>query len=136
MRTFIQLRNNIGFAVLTTNGSEPDHSVTPDHTTAIEVTGHENPDSLLKKQYNPESQTWSDATIYRVAEINSLGDIVEIRRTVFQHEIDSDTIMMPENVDFRWKYIDGEWVEPIFIEPVQESPVTTPVEEQQDGSQQ
>lgn len=131
MKTFIQTRNNIGFAILNTSGSEPDHSLTPDHTNAIDITGHENPESLLRKQYNPENQTWSDAQIFRVADINAFGDIVEIRRTVFEHEIDPDTIVMPENVDYRWKYVNGEWIEPVFIEPVQETPAPVLTEEQQ-----
>lgn len=117
MKTFIQTRDDIGFAVLHTIG-EPDHSVTPDHTTAIEVTGHEDPDSLLKKKYDPTTKTWGDAPIYRVAEINQSGDIVEIRHTVFEHEIDLDTILMPDGANHLWKYINKEWIEPSFEEPV------------------
>ena len=37
MRTFIQLRDNIGYATLNTPTNMPDHTVTPDHTTAVEV---------------------------------------------------------------------------------------------------
>lgn len=113
MRTFIQLRNNVGFAVLHTAGGEPDHSVTPDHTTAIEVTGHENPDSLIRKKYDEETKTWSDAPVFRIADINHLGDILEIRRTVYEHEIDADTILMPDEADHLWHYIDGNWVAPV-----------------------
>jgi len=117
MKTFIQTRDDIGFAVLHTGG-EVDHTVTPDHTTAIDVTGHENPESLLKKKYDLATKTWADAPVHRLAEINQYGDIIEIRQTVYTHEIDNDTILMPDEVDFRWKYINGVWIEPIFEEPV------------------
>lgn len=113
MKTFIQLRDGIGFAVVHTHG-EPDHSVTPDHTTAIDVTGHNDPESLLKQIYNAETKTWSPAPVFKIADIGRLGDIVEIRRTVFTHEIDEDSVLMPEDVDFRYRYINGEWVAPVF----------------------
>ena len=127
MKTFIQLRNNIGFAVLHTQG-EPDHSVTPDHTTAVDVTGHRDPESLLKQIYDHETKTWTPAPVFKIADIGKLGDIVEIRRTVFTHEIDEDSVVMPEGVDFRYKYIDGEWVAPVFYENVVPSTEPTPVE--------
>lgn len=108
MTTYIQLRNNVGFAVVQSNG-ELDHSVTPDHTTAI-IVESENPDQFLKQKYDTEKKTWSPAPVFKVAEINEGGDIVEIRHTVFTHEIDEDTILMPEDITHMDKYVDGEWV--------------------------
>jgi hypothetical protein len=125
MKTFIQTRDNIGFAVLHTGG-EPDHSVTPDHTTAIDITGHEDPESLIRKKYDPATKTWGDAPIHRLAEINQFGDIIEIRQTVYTHEIDSNTIVMPDEVDFRYKYINGQWVAPVIDLPVEPAPLIIP----------
>ena len=131
MRTFIQLRDGIGFATINTTG-EPDHSVTPDHTTAVEVFT-DNPDQFLRKAYNAETGTWYDAPIIRFAEYNENGDLTEIRRTVFVHEIPNYAAVMPDEADSRWKFIDGAWQEPVFIiEPRVEDMIDSPqiVEEQ------
>ena len=85
MRTFIQLKNNVGFATININEGEPDHSVTPEDTTAIEVFT-DNPEQFLKKIYNSETNSWTDAPVYSYAEINNSGDIIEIKRTVFVNE--------------------------------------------------
>lgn len=126
MRTFIQLRDNIGYAIINTAG-DLDHSITPDHTTAIEVFT-ENPEQFLKKIYNFDSQSWSDAPIYRYAEINESGEIVDIKRTVFLHEISNELLIMPNEANGLWKFINGEWLpNTIIIEqhpPVIDSPET------------
>jgi hypothetical protein len=80
MRTFIQLRNGVGYASVITPTDEPDHTITPDHTTAIEVFTAD-PDQFLKKKYDAETKTWSDAPVYRYAEVNNDGVPVEIKRT-------------------------------------------------------
>ena len=116
MRTFIQLRDGIGFATLITPAGEPDHTVTPDHTTAIEVFT-DNPDQFLKMKYNAETKTWSEAPILRYADINERGEIIEIRRTVYQHEIDHNTKLMELDTTPEHKWIDGGWVAPIVFEP-------------------
>lgn len=113
MRTFIQLRNGVGYATIVTPANEPDHTVTPDHTTAVEVFT-ENPEQFLKMQYNAETKTWSEAPVIRYAQINSYGDIVEINYTVFEHEIDHDTKLMNDDTTTLHKWIDGEWVAPII----------------------
>lgn len=117
MRTFIQLKNGIGFATLNVpTDVEPDHTVTPDDTTAIEVFT-DNPDQFLKMSYNKETKTWSEAPLLRWAQVNSNGVMVEIGRTYFVHEIPSDAIIVPEEVDGSYKWIDGEWVAPVlFVE--------------------
>ena len=67
MRTFIQLRNSVGYAIVITPEGEPDHSVTPDHTTAVEVFT-ENPDQFLNKKYNEETSTdpWTAAAVLNI----------------------------------------------------------------------
>jgi len=116
MRTFIQLRDGIGFATVNTPVGEPDHSVTPDHTTAVEVFT-ENPDQFLKMKYDKETNSWSESPIFRYAEINELGEIIEIRRTVFEHEIDNDTKLMNIDTTSAHKWVNGDWIPPCFIEP-------------------
>lgn len=114
MRTFVQLRDGIGYAVINTTG-EPDHSTTPDHTTAVEVFTAD-PDQFLRKAYN--AGMWLDAPIIRFAEYNEKGDLIEIRRTVFAYEVPQNGAVMPDDADGSWKFIDGTWVEPvIYVEP-------------------
>lgn len=114
MRTFIQLRDNVGYATIITPTDEPDHTVTPDHTTAIEVFT-DNPDQFLRMKYDAETKSWSEAPIIRLAEINSNGDIIEIKYTVFTHEIDHDTKLMEADTTTFHKWRDGEWVLPEII---------------------
>ena len=127
MRTFIQLRDGIGFAVLNTTG-EPDHSVTPDHTTAIEVFT-DNPDQFLRKAYN--AGTWFDAPIIRFAEYNENGELIEIKRTVFAHEIPNNAAVMPDEANGLWKFINGEWVAPVYVEHIVVEPPQTMIESPQ-----
>lgn len=118
MRTFIQLRDGIGFASLMTPKGEPDHTVTPDHTTVVEVFT-DNPNQFIKMKYDLATNTWSDAPVKRFAEINQQGEIIEIRRTVFDHEIDDDTKLMTDDITSLHKWVDGAWVLN-YIEPVEQ----------------
>jgi hypothetical protein len=137
MRTFIQLRGGVGYATITTPTDEPDHSVTPDHTTAIEVFT-ENADQFLKMQYDAETKSWSEAPLIRWAEINQHGVPIEIGRTVFLHEVPSNAHIMPDGVDGSYKFIDNEWVAPVIfvessvVEPQPQTMIESPhVEEEQ-----
>jgi hypothetical protein len=121
MRTFIQLRNGIGFATLNTPTNAPDHTVTPDHTTAIEVFT-DNPEQFLKMKYDAETKSWSDCPVFRYAEINTLGEIIEIKRTVFEHEIDADTKLMDDDTTSSHKWVNGAWVAPTFVAPIPAPP--------------
>jgi hypothetical protein len=116
MRTFIQLRDGIGYATIVTPTGEPDHTVTPDHTTAIEVFT-ENPDEFLNKKYDPETKSWSNAPIIRWAEVNENGVPVEIHRTVFAHQVSDTSLIMPDEANGLWKLIDGEWLAPVIYVP-------------------
>lgn len=130
MPTYIQLRDGVGYAVVRTHG-EPDHSVTPDHTTAIlcECTD-ENPDQFLKMKYDEKTNSWSKAPLIRYAEINEDGEIMEIKRTYFEHEVTG--VLMTDETKATSKFIDGAWVhiepiipiEPIIavVEPIKETP--------------
>ena len=130
MRTFIQLRDGIAYAVINTTG-EPDHSTTPDHTTAIEVFTAD-PDQFLRKAYNADTGTWYDAPIIRFAEYNENGDLIEIRRTVFAYEIPDSAVVMPDEANGLWKFIDGAWQEPVILAPSPTAVVSSPqvIEEQ------
>lgn len=111
MRTFIQLRDGVGYATVTTPTDAPDHSVTPDHTTAIEVFT-DNPDQFLKMKYDADTNSWSEAPVIRYAQINSNGDIIEINYTVFTHEIDHDTKLMEADTTTLHKWVNGQWEAP------------------------
>lgn len=123
MRTFIQLHNGIGYAVLHTEG-EPDHSVTPDHITAIEVFTSD-PDQFLKKKYSESTKSWSDAELIVFAELNDRGEIIEVRRTYFEHEVTGPIITPDVAPNAMW--INNEWVTPQIIMPEQPA-VAAPTE--------
>jgi hypothetical protein len=131
MRTFIQLRDGVGYATIITPTDAPDHSVTPDHTTAVEVFTTD-PDQFLKKKYDADTNSWSEAPIIRYAEINSQGDIIEIKYTVFTHEIDHNTKLMEEDTTTFHKWRDGEWQPPILhvdstiVEPELQTMIESP----------
>lgn len=108
MRTFIQLHDGIGFAVLRTEG-EPDHSVTPDHITAIEVFT-EDPEQFLKMKYDEKTKSWSEPPLYVWGVVDWDGSIIEIRRTYFEHEVNGP--LLPEDFNGSWKWKDNAWVIP------------------------
>ena len=118
MRTFIQLRDGIAYATLITPTDSPDHTVTPDHTTAIEVFT-DSPDQFLGKRYNESTKTWSDAPKLKYAVLNSDGFIIEIRETIFEHETE-----LPNHQDWdgsispSWKWNGTEWVDPAPAGPM------------------
>ena len=110
MAIFIQTLEDIGFALIDTHG-EPDHSVTPDHTTAIDVTDHSNPDSLLGKKYNPETKTWSEAPLYYFVTQLIDGVVHQTNSTVFKSHIAGDVV--PAECGFGWvKNEDGSYSAP------------------------
>lgn len=117
MRTFIQLRNGVGYAIIITPTEAPDHTVTPDHTTAIEVFT-DNADQFLKMKYEAETKSWSDAPLFVYGVLDEDGNIIEIRRTVFEYETDRH-ILIPADFERDWRWVDNEWVKPvpIAIEP-------------------
>ncbi len=123
MPTFIQLNNNVGYAVIHASG-EVDHTVTPDHITAIEYDG-ENPEQFLKKKYDPSTKTWSDAPLYVWCEVNEEGRIMEIRRTYFENEINGP--IMTEDVRPDSKWVNGAWVAAPVIEYISQ-PMSDPSE--------
>jgi hypothetical protein len=105
--------------------------VTPDHTSAIEVFT-DNADQFLGKQYNAEAKSWSDAPVIRYAELNQNGVPVEIRRTVFAYTVPSNAVIMPDEADGSWRFIDNEWVAPVIyvnsevIEPAPQAMIDSP----------
>lgn len=116
MKTFIQLKNNVGYATLIVKDGEPDHSITPEDTTAIQVFS-DDPDQFLKKLYSPDTNSWSDAPIYDYAEVNLKGEIIEIKRTVFQHEITGP--ILNDQVLPTSKWVNGEWVHADPLSPAE-----------------
>lgn len=99
MKTFVQLKDSIGFAYVNTVGD----------TEGIEVpygTGEQ----YLNKMYSKGE--WIDAPLIWFAEINYDGTIIEIKRTRFSSEIGNNPIITPE-VKPNFKWIDGSWVDPL-----------------------
>ena len=126
MRTFIQLQDNIGWAVVRSN-EMPDHTNTPANITIVEVFTSE-PEQFLKKKYNPETTSWSDVDLITFAEVNNKGSIIEIKRTYFNHEVTGPIITEDIPLDSKW--INDNWVISTPVEPAPEytGPTETPVE--------
>lgn len=96
MKTFIQLKDGIGWAFVDT--IEPIEG-------AIEVefgTGS----SYIKKKY--EDGVWTDADLIKFAEVNDEGIIVEVKRTYFLSEVDGP-IMNPDT-KMTAKWVNNNWV--------------------------
>ena len=106
MKTFIQLKDNIGFASVNT----------PGQTDGIEVeTGTE--DNYIGKLYLDGQ--WSVAPIISYAIIDGNGYIVEVRQTKFSSELGS----WPEwnsEIPLNWRWLDGAWIDP---SPIIEEPI-------------
>jgi len=110
MKTFIQLKDNVGFAVVNTTGE----------TDGIEVqfgTG----DNYLGMLYSDGS--WSVAPTIKYAILNEDGSIIELRQTKFPSDLSPWPEWNPE-IPTTWKWIDGAWVDPspIVEEPAPEAP--------------
>lgn len=114
MRTFIQLRDGVGYATLNTPNEQPDHTVTPDHTTAIEVFT-DNADQFLKMKYDAETKSWSSAPLIIYGVLDELGNIIEIARTVYAHEAEGH-VLIPEDFQRDWQWVNNEWVKPVPID--------------------
>ena len=124
MKTFIQLNDGIAFAVINTGG-ELDHTVTPDHVTAIEYEG-DDPDGLLGKKYNAANKTWEQPEVYVYAILDDKGRAMEIRRTVHPQEAEGKPLWEQDTPpNFYWandkwnnpaddEVIDVEEVEPVL----------------------
>ena len=127
MRTFIQLRDGVGFAVVHTNG-DVDHTITPDHTTAIEVET-DNADDFLNMKYNFETKSWTKPSLILWGVPDEKGNIVEVQRTYFQHLAHGPTL--PDDFEGNWKWINNEWVKPYIEAEVIETPsqISAPVDE-------
>jgi hypothetical protein len=105
MRTFIQLRNGIGYATINTPVNAPDHSVTPDNTTAIEVESGTG-EFYLNKKY--EDGVWSVIDVIKWAQVDEDGVVVEIKRTYFADEVNGPLIDDTYTPNSKW--IDNTWV--------------------------
>lgn len=105
MRTFIQLKDSIGFAIVNTAGE----------TDGIEV-AFGSGDEYIGKLYS--DGYWSVAPTIKYAIVDENGNIIEIRQTKFY----SDLGPWPEwnsEIPVTWKWIGGSWVDPT---PVVEIP--------------
>lgn len=104
MRTFVQLKDNVGFATVNTEGE----------TEGIEVefgTGEE----YLKKVYN--NGAWEPAPLIWFAEIGYDGNIIEIRRTYYSSEVGDNPIITPD-IKSNAKWINNEWVQEEYIDAI------------------
>jgi hypothetical protein len=108
MRTFIQLKDSVGWASVNTEGYI-EGSIEVDSGTG---------DFYIKKRY--EDGVWSDANLIRYAEINEGGDIIEIKNTYFSSEVNGPIMNSDTNSNFKW--INGEWVLPTAVEETTSDP--------------
>lgn len=102
MRTFVQLKDGVGFAVVNT----------PNETAGIEVelgTGEQ----YLNKFY--DNNKWTDAPLIWFAEIGHDGSILEFKKTYFVSEIGNAPILTPD-VKPSAKWLNGAWVNPPVVE--------------------
>lgn len=129
MKSFIQLHDGIGFAIIHTEG-DVDHTVTPDHITAVEVDS-DNPSQFLKMKYDEKTKSWSQAPLIYYGEVDDRGNVIEIRRTYFVHETEGMPIL-PEDFEPNWKWINNEWVKPYIESEVIVSELTAPTETEEE----
>jgi hypothetical protein len=101
MKTFIQLKDGIGWASITT----------PEEIAgAINITG-ENPDDFIGKLYN--NGEWEVAPTIRYALVDFKGMITEICSTVFSSVAGNNPLVTEElNLESTWN--GTEWVPPII----------------------
>jgi hypothetical protein len=107
MRTFIQLKDEIGWASINTTGEIEG---------AIEVESGTG-DFYIKKKY--KDGVWLEANIIKFAEINEDGSIIEIHRTYFSSEVNGPIMELDTKNSSRW--VDGKWVDLPFAEPAVET---------------
>lgn len=105
MRTFIQLKDGIGWASVNTTGEIEG---------AIEVESGTG-DFYIKKKY--ENGVWGDAELIKFAEINEEGAIIEINRTYFVSEVNGPVIDSDTKPTSKW--INDAWVHEIVIDSSQ-----------------
>jgi hypothetical protein len=97
MRTFVQLKDGVGFAVVNTEG----------YTEGIEVDPGAG-EQYLHKTY--ADGVWSDASLIWYAEINYNGSIMEIKKTYFSSEVGENPIFSFDiSPTARW--VNNEWVD-------------------------
>lgn len=105
MRTFIQLKDGIGWASVNTTGEIEG---------AIEVESGTG-DFYIKKKY--ENGVWSEADIIKFAEVNDDGSIIEIFRTYFPSEVNGPVMTVETKSTSKW--IDGSWVHTETVTPTE-----------------
>lgn len=96
MRTFIQLKDGIGWATVNTPGEIEG---------AIEVESGTG-DFYINKKY--ENGVWSEANLIKFAEINVDGSILEVKRTYYSSDVNG--VIMNEDTSVTDKFINGVWV--------------------------
>jgi hypothetical protein len=124
MKTYIQLKDGIGFATVVTPGDVDYSSVAHD---GVEV-ATDNAEQFINKKYNSDG-SWSDADLIYFAEVDANGFIVEIKRTYFSSLVDGP--ILPNDFDGKSKWVDGAWTPiDVFIEAEVIVPeISAPVEE-------
>jgi hypothetical protein len=105
MKTFMQLKDGIGFAYVRTTGE----------TEGIEVFV-ENPDVLINKKY--ENNEWVDAPVIWYATVNSKGKITEIKSTVFP-SIVGDNPIIEEDINPESVWNGTTWTIPTVEAPTE-----------------
>lgn len=120
MRTFIQLKDNVGWAVVNSSNEVAG---------SIEVESG-NGDFYLKKLYNDGS--WSDAPLIRFAEIDDDGSIVEIKKTYYTSEVAGPILDSETKGSSKW--INNQWEHAVPVEPVTQPPVVESIAPNDGGS--
>jgi|LakMenEpi03Aug12_release.lakeMendotaPanAssembly.Ray.scaffolds.fasta_scaffold85796_4 hypothetical protein len=75
MKTFVQLKDGIGWASVNTNG-EVEGSIEVEYGTG---------DSYIGKKY--ENNSWSDADLIRYSVLDADENVIEVRQTYYSSEV-------------------------------------------------
>jgi hypothetical protein len=104
MKTFIQLKDGIGFAFIDT----------PSDTDGIEVTFGTGESYIKKQLINDE---WVEAPIIKYATLSEDGRITEVLSTVFTSIVGNNPVI-PEGLDLASTWNGTAWVLPeVVVEP-------------------
>jgi hypothetical protein len=100
MRTFIQLKDGIGWASVNTTGEIEGVEVFTD-----------NPEQFLGKKLTTQG-TWVDTEEIKYAIVDEDGNIIEVRKTVYPSVVENNPIMSAE-VKPNWKWNGSEFIAPV-----------------------
>jgi len=120
MRTFIQLKDNVGWAVVN-SANEVAGSIEVESGTG---------ELYVHKLY--DNGSWSDAPLIRFADIDDDGSIVEIKKTYYTSEVVGPILDSETKGSSKW--INNQWEHAVPIAPIPRPPVVESIEPNDGGN--